>query len=118
MEKRDMKADSVLMHRERNIIAVRVVQNDQTAIQVFDMEQSKKVTQVVVPDTCVFWRWVNTNTIAVVGKNSVYHVDASSQQDPVKIFDRAPQMAQCQIMNYDIDEAKQWCFLVGLYSPD
>ena len=78
MDKRDMKADSVLMHRERNIIAVRVVQGEQTAIQVFDMEQNKKVTQVVVPDSCVFWRWVGANLIAVVGKNSVYHIDASS----------------------------------------
>jgi clathrin heavy chain len=27
-------------------------------------------------------------------------------------------MAPCQIMNYDVDANEEWCFLVGLYSPD
>lgn len=27
-------------------------------------------------------------------------------------------MIPCQIMSYDVDAAEQWCFLVGLYSPD
>jgi clathrin heavy chain len=27
-------------------------------------------------------------------------------------------MVPCQIMSYDVDAAEQWCFLVGLYSPD
>lgn len=34
------------------------------------------------------------------------------------MFDRHADMAPCQIMNYDIDSAGQWCFVVGLYSPD
>jgi hypothetical protein len=34
------------------------------------------------------------------------------------MFDRHADMAPCQIMNYDMDSAGQWCFVVGLYSPD
>ena len=40
-----MKADSILMHKERNVIAVRVVAGDQTVVQVFDVDQSKKLKQ-------------------------------------------------------------------------
>ena len=32
MERRDMKADAILMHKERNIIAVRALQGEQTVI--------------------------------------------------------------------------------------
>lgn len=113
-----MKADSILMHKEKNIIAVRAANGEATVIQVFDMEGSKKITQVQIADSTVFWKWIGLNKLAVVGKNSVWHIDASQQSDPVKMFDRAPQMATCQIMNYDMDAAGQWCFVVGLYSPD
>lgn len=35
-----MKADSILMHKEKNIIAVRAVAADQTVVQVFDIDKS------------------------------------------------------------------------------
>lgn len=72
-----MKADSILMHKERNVIAVRAANGDATVVQVFDMEQSKKITQVQVNDTTVFWRWIGVNKLALVGKNSIWHIDAS-----------------------------------------
>lgn len=113
-----MKADSILMHKEKNIIAVRAAQGESTVVQVFDMEGSKKITQVQIADSAVYWRWIGLNKLAVVGKTSVWHIDATQQVDAVKMFDRAPQLAPCQIMSYDVDSAEQWCFLVGLYSPD
>lgn len=113
-----MKADAILMHRERNVIAVRADQPNQTVMQVFDMEQSKKVTQVTINDVAQFWRWISPTKIAIVGKNSIWHVDATQQSDAVKMFDRHPDMSSCQIMSYDMDNQGQWCFVVGLYSPD
>lgn len=98
-----MKADAILMHRERNIIAVRADQGTQTVMQVFDMEQSKKVTQVTINDVAQFWRWISPTKIAIVGKNSIWHVDASQQADAQKMFDRHPDMSTCQIMSYDMD---------------
>ena len=89
VEKRDMKADSVLMHRERNVIAVRAAQGESTVIQVFDIDQSKKLKESTVPDTIVFWRWISSTTLALIGKQAVYHlslVDAAS--GPEKMFDR------------------------------
>ncbi len=53
-----------------------------------------------------------------MGKTAVWHIDITDQNECTKIFDRAPQLAPCQIMSYDVDPAEQWCFLVGLYSTD
>jgi len=85
-----MKADSILMHKERNVIAVRAQQGDATVVQVFDMEQSKKLKQGQVPDTVVFWRWISTTKLALIGKQAVYHLDISDESAPVKVFDRVP----------------------------
>lgn len=38
VDRRDMKADSILMHKERNIIAVRAAVGEATVVQVFDMD--------------------------------------------------------------------------------
>ena len=90
MDRRDMKADSILMHKERNIIAVRAVAGDQTVVQVFDIEASKKLKQAQVPDIAVYWRWIGLSKLAVVGKNAVWHIEINGTEECTKIFDRAP----------------------------
>jgi clathrin heavy chain len=78
VDKRDMKADSILMHKERNVIAVRAAQGDTaTVVQVFDMDATKKITQVQINDSAQFWRWISTDKLAVVGKNSIWHIEAT-----------------------------------------
>jgi clathrin heavy chain len=119
INKRDMKAESILMHRERNFVAVRVTQGDQTVIQVFDIDASSKLKEASVPDTVVFWHWVQLNTLALVGSKAVYHLDISdANATPQKIFDRVPDMAGCTIMNYDMEPSGKWCYLVGLYQAN
>jgi len=54
------------------------------------MDQSKKLTQVQIADSAVYWRWIGVSKLAVVGKSSVWHIDTSQQSDAVKMFDRAP----------------------------
>lgn len=73
-----MKADSILMHREKNIIAVRAAQGEQTVIQVFDMDATQKLKNVTVPDVVVFWRWITADKLALVGKVAVYHMEITN----------------------------------------
>ena len=101
-----MKAESILMHKERNIIAVRATSGESTVVQVFDIDGSKKLKQAQVPDVAVYWRWISVNKLAVVGKVGVWHIDITDQNECTKIFDRAPQLANCQIMSYDVDPAE------------
>lgn len=60
VERRDMKADGILMHRERNVIAVRAPQGDNaTVIQVLDLGASSKLVTTTVNEKTVFWRWIS-----------------------------------------------------------
>jgi clathrin heavy chain len=119
VDRKDMKAEGILMHREQNIIAVRASTGENAVIQVYDVAASKKIKNVEIKEKCVFWRWISTSKIAVVGTTSVYHIDTTNEaSQPVKIFERIPQMSKCQIMSYDVDASETWCYLVGLYSDE
>jgi clathrin heavy chain len=119
MEKKDMKAEGILMHREQNIIAVRAATGDNCVVQVFDIAAGKKIKNCEIKEKCAFWRWIGLNKLAVVGTSGVYHIDTSNEaSQPVKVFDRIPQMAKCQIMSYDVDATETWCYLIGLYSDE
>jgi len=90
-----MKADSILMHKSKNCIAVRAASGDATVVQVFDMGAQKKLKEAQVPDSVVFWRWISEDVLALVGKSAVYHINITDSNAPQKMFDRVSQMAQC-----------------------
>ena len=71
-----------------------------------------------IKEKIVFWRWISDSKLALVGTTSVYHLDMNggASAAPVKIFDRLPTLANCQIMSYDVDASEKWCYLIGLYS--
>jgi clathrin heavy chain len=118
VERKDMPADSMIMHRERNVIAVRAFKNNQTVVQVYDLDPpGSKLKQFIVNEQISFWRWISDNKLCLVGAKSVYHADLNGNE-PEKILDRVEQMSTCQIMNYDTDADGKWVFLLGLYSPD
>lgn len=82
------------------------------------MDSKQKLKQAEIPEAVVFWKYITLTKIACVGKTSVYHVDITNQEAPVKVFERAQQLASCQIMSYGVDSSEKWCYLVGLYSND
>lgn len=49
-ERKNMKAEGSLMHREKNIIAVRAAQGSSTFVQVFDLSTRQKLKQCEVPE--------------------------------------------------------------------
>jgi clathrin heavy chain len=91
VERRDMKAEAMLMHRERYVIAVRAAQGDAaTVVQVLDLSAAQKLVSTTVNEKVVFWRWISATKLALVGTANVYHLDISQGQSaqPVKIFER------------------------------
>jgi arginine repressor len=76
VDRRDMKAEGILMHRERHVIAVRAPQGEtQTIIQVLDLTASAKLVTTTLNEKTVFWRWISNDKLAIVGTTSVYHLD-------------------------------------------
>ena len=82
------------------------------------MSSSQKLVATQLNEKIAFWRWISATKIAIVGSSNVYHLDISAGQNaaPQKIFERLPQLANCQIMSYDVDATEKWCYLIGLYS--
>lgn len=94
-----MKVDAALMHKERNVIAVRAMQGENTLVQVsyppsdfaakiFDLEGKQKIKQAEIQDSIVYWKWINNNKIAAVTKAAVFHIDITNQEPAQRIFDR------------------------------
>ena len=73
-----------------------------------------KVKEHNMTEAIVFWRWINTNTIAIVTATAVYHWSMEGQSAPKKMFDRHQNLANSTIINYRTDNNQQWLLLVGL----
>ncbi|KAK7568509.1 armadillo-type protein [Phyllosticta citricarpa] len=64
----------------------------------------------------VFWKWYSETSLGLVTDNSVYHwnIFDPNQASPVKIFDRNPNLAGCQIINYRVNDEEKWSVIVGI----
>jgi clathrin heavy chain len=78
------------------------------------LSSKQKLRQCEIPEAVSFWKWVDANTLGVVGLKKVYHVDITNTNPPTEIMERAQQLASCLIMNYGVDKSNKWAFVVGL----
>lgn len=115
LERKPMKAEALLMHRSKNVIALRATQGDKTVIQVFNLDSKAKIKTCEVPETIRFWRWIGEDELGIVGKTNVYHTNINNESPPTKVFEQETKFGQCQIMNYGIDSSNKWCYLIGIY---
>lgn len=85
--RRPIKADSAIMHHNRQVIALKA---QSRTLQIFDLEQKKKLKSVTMSEDVSFWKWTNETTLGLVTDTSVYHWDVfdPSKQAPDKVFDR------------------------------
>lgn len=104
-----VSADSAIMHPVKNILALKAAQQ----LQIFDLEQKKKLKDFVMTDAIVFWKWISETTIALITTNSVFHWAMDGDSKPVKIFDRHASLNGCDIVNYRSDKDGKWLLLVG-----
>ena len=90
-----MKAEGILMHRTKNIIALRATSGANTIIQVFNLDTKAKVKQCEVPEAIRFWRWIEDDTLGIVGKTNVYHTNINDATAPEKIFEQETKFSNC-----------------------
>lgn len=79
------------MHWNKNIIALRA---QSRTIQIFDLGAKQKLKSTVMAEDVVYWKWFSETSLAMVTDRSVYHWDVfdATQADPVKVFDRLPNL--------------------------
>lgn len=117
-----MSADSAIMHPGSKVLALRAVAQDPatnqtvTNLQVYNLETKAKVKACVMTDQIVFWKWVSNKTIGIVTAASVFHwdMDGDPAAAPVKVFDRAPNLAGTQIISYRLDPTGKWSTVIGI----
>lgn len=83
-----MKAKGILMHRSKNVIALRADQGNSTVVQVFNLDTKAKMKQAEIKEPVVFWRWIDEDTLGIIGKTGVYHTNINDSAAPTKIFDQ------------------------------
>ncbi|KAJ9249588.1 hypothetical protein DTO207G8_6562 [Paecilomyces variotii] len=110
--RRPINADSAIMHWNRNIIALRQART----IQTFDLTAKQKLKSAAMNEDIVYWKWISESSIGLVTDNSVYHWDVfdPTQGNPVKIFERLPNLNGCQIINYRVNDDEKWMVVVGI----
>jgi clathrin heavy chain len=82
------------MHWSKNIIALKA---QGRTIQIFDLGAKQKLKSAVMNEDIVYWKWFSETSLGLVTESAVYHWDVydATQQNPVKMFDRLPNLAVC-----------------------
>ncbi|KAK5173612.1 Clathrin heavy chain [Saxophila tyrrhenica] len=111
--KRPIKADSAIMHWNREIIALKA---GGRTLQIFDLVQKSKIKSTGMGEDVVFWKWLSESSLGLVTDTSVYHwnIFDPSQTQPQKMFDRNQNLAGCQIINYRVSDDEKWMVVVGI----
>eukprot|EP00011_Vannellida_sp_DIVA3-517-6-12_P006730 CAMPEP_0114634276 /NCGR_PEP_ID=MMETSP0168-20121206/15897_1 /TAXON_ID=95228 ORGANISM="Vannella sp., Strain DIVA3 517/6/12" /NCGR_SAMPLE_ID=MMETSP0168 /ASSEMBLY_ACC=CAM_ASM_000044 /LENGTH=1681 /DNA_ID=CAMNT_0001845973 /DNA_START=191 /DNA_END=5236 /DNA_ORIENTATION=+ len=107
-------ADSAIMNPTQKILALKAGQQ----LQIFHIEEKRKVKDHVLNEPVSFWKWISSNTIAMVTDTAVYHWSLEGSYPPAKVFDRLPGLRDHQIINYMADSTQKWLLLSGITQRD
>lgn len=109
--RRPFSAESALMHPSRDLLALRMGVN----LQIFDLNEKRKIKAAVLPENIDFWRWVSDDVLAVVTATTIYHWSVDPEGgDPEEVFHRHENLNGCQIIGYTADPRRKWLAVVGI----
>lgn len=109
INKRPISAESSLMNPSKNILALKAGQT----VQVYDLDKKTKINSHVLKEPAIFCKWISDDIMAIVTEYAVYHWDFANA-DPVKAFDRSPDLRNHQIIHYKANKDLTWFCLVGI----
>lgn len=114
--RRSIKADSAIMHWNKQIIALKANTAGSRTLQIFDLGEKKKLKSATMNDDVLFWKWFSETTLGLVTDHAVYHwnVFDPSEAAPVEVFKRNPNLTGCQIINYRVSDDGKWMAVVGI----
>ncbi|KAG6523396.1 hypothetical protein ZIOFF_013253 [Zingiber officinale] len=114
--RRPITADSALMNPNSRILALKaqIPATTQDHLQVFNIEAKTKIKSHQMPEPVVFWKWITPKTLGLITQTSVYHWSIEGESEPVKVFDRAANLMNNQIINYRCDSSEKWLVLIGI----
>lgn len=107
------------MHTSENIISLKAP-NEPTGniLQIYNLNSKTKLKNIQFTENIVFWKWVSPTILGIVTTSSVYHVNISNDSKEVKVFDKAVDLKDDQIIGYVLGPDEKWGALFGISSPD
>lgn len=114
--RRQISADSALMCLDKKVIALKATTAGTAgdSLQVFNLDTKTKLKAHQMGEPVEFWKWVSPSRLGLVTATTVYHWDVEGPAEPVKVFDRTPNLAGAQIISYRVSPDGKWCVLVGI----
>ncbi|CAD5174389.1 unnamed protein product [Musa acuminata subsp. malaccensis] len=114
--RRPITADSALMNPNSRILALKaqIPGTTQDHLQIFNIEAKTKIKSHQMPEQVVFWKWITPKMLGLVTQTSVYHWSIEGETEPIKMFDRAANLTNNQIINYKCDPTEKWLVLIGI----
>ncbi|GAM29363.1 hypothetical protein SAMD00019534_125390 [Acytostelium subglobosum LB1] len=112
--RKQIDAEAAIMNPKEPILALKVG----NLIQLISIEQKMKLKSHQMPENLEFWKWISSNTLALVTPSAVYHWSKEGTGEPVKMFDRHPDLVNTQIINYRSDSTQQWLVLVAIHQVE
>jgi len=111
--KRPIKADSAIMHWNKQVIALKA---SGKTLQIFDLAQKSKLKSATMAEDVVYWKWFSETSLGLVTDTSVFHwnIFDPAQASPQKVFDRNQNLSGCQIINYRVSDDEKWMVVVGI----
>lgn len=106
-----VKVDSAIMNPVSKVIGLRA---QQTNLQIYNLEMRSRMKVTQTESAVDYWKWLNSNTIAIVTKDSCYHWSMDGDAQPEKMFDRASYDGQVQIINYRASADGKWLLVGGI----
>ena len=106
----NVTVDSAIMNPSTNVLGLRSKNN----LQIFNLDMRTRMKTTEAADAVLYWRWLDSRTIAFVTAKAVYHWSMEGDAEPVKKFDIVPEERQVQIIGYDASADNNWLFLQGI----
>ncbi|ODQ81318.1 hypothetical protein BABINDRAFT_160679 [Babjeviella inositovora NRRL Y-12698] len=114
--RKNMSADSVIMHQTEFIISLRA---NGTTIQIFNLESKQRLKSFTMNEPVIFWKWLNKSMLGLVTASSIFTwnvFDGQAETGPVKLTDRHQQLGSCQIINIVATADLSWVATTGIAS--
>lgn len=86
-----------------------------SALQVFDIDTKSKIASVQIGFEIIFWNWISDKTLLLVSESGIYQWEYEQEDSiPILWFEKSAVLNDCQIINAQIDNLGNWCFLSGI----
>nr|XP_022339622.1 clathrin heavy chain 2-like [Crassostrea virginica] len=110
-----IKADSVQLNPSQPVIAVKCGQK----LEVYNFETKAMISKSRIHEPIAFWTWLNSDVIAMVTENFIFHWDLRQDDiPPEKMFMRHYRLAFSEIIGYKADVNLKWLAITGLFPEE